>query len=92
MMSASIPATRPAIAPNLNRTIVQKKCEGFEASGRRPAKLQILYEAPLTIQPTSVEAGRTFSSCGLFATKFRSRLHGSTIDALCFIRNALQKQ
>ena len=90
--SASIPATRPSITPNLNRRMVQKECEVFEASGIRPANLQTLYEALLTIQPTSVEAERAFSACGLFVTKLRSRLHDSTIDALCFIRNALQKQ
>ena len=31
--SASIPATRPSITPNLNRKMVQKECEMFEASG-----------------------------------------------------------
>ena len=90
--SASIPATRPSINPNLNRRMVQKECEVFEASGIRLANLQTLYEALLTIQPTSVEAERSFSACGLFVTKLRSRLHDSTIDALCFKRNALQKQ
>ena len=90
--SASIPATRPSFTPNLNRRMVQKECEVFEASGIRPANLQTLYEALLTIQLTSVEAERAFSACGLFVTKLRSRLHDSTIDALCFIRNALQKQ
>ena len=58
IMSASIPvsATRPSSTPNLNRRMVQKECEVFEASGKRPANLQTLYEALLTIQPTSVEA------------------------------------
>ena len=64
----------------------------FEASGRRPVNLQHLYEALLTIQSTSVVAERAFSACGLFVTKLRSRPHDSTVDALCFIRNALQKQ
>ncbi|CAK8695489.1 unnamed protein product [Clavelina lepadiformis] len=95
IMSASTPvsATRPSStpSPNLNRRMVQKECES-EASGKRPANLQTLYEALLTIQPTSVEAERAFSACGLFVTKLRSRLQDSTIDALCFIRRALQKQ
>ena len=90
--SASIPATRPPITPNHNRRMVQKECEMFEASGIRPANLQIFYKALLTIQPTSGEAERAFSACGFFVTKFRSHLHDSTIDALRFIRNALQKQ
>ena len=89
--SASIPATRLSIIPNLNRRMVEKECEVFEASGIRPANLHALYEALLTIQPTSVEAERAFSACGLFVTKLRSRLHDSTIDALCFTRNALQQ-
>jgi len=72
--------------------MVQKECEVFEASGKRPANLQTLYDTLLTIQPTSVEAERTFSACGLFVTKLWSRLQDSTIDALCFIRKALQQQ
>ena len=64
----------------------------FEATGIRLANLQTFCEALLTIQPTSVEAERAFSACGLFVIKLWSRLHDSTIDALCFIRNALQKQ
>ena len=92
IMSASIPATRLSITPNLNRRMAQKECEVFEASGIRPANLQTLFEALLAIQPTSVEAERAFSACRLFVTKLWSRLHNSTIDALCFIRNAFQKQ
>ena len=44
IMSASIPvsATRPSSSPNLNRRMVQKECEVFEASGKRPANLQTL--------------------------------------------------
>ena len=90
-MSESNPATRPFSTPNVNRIVVQKECEVFEASGKRPVNLQTLYEALLTIHPNSMEAERAFSACGLFVTKLRSRLHDSTIDALCFIRNALLK-
>ena len=82
-MSASIPPTCPSTTPMLNKRMVQKECEVFEASGRRPANIQHLYEALLTIQPTSVEAERAFSACGLFVTKLRSRLHDSTVDMLC---------
>ena len=52
IVSASIPAALPSITPNLNRRMVQKECEVFEASGRRPANLQTLFEVLLTIQPT----------------------------------------
>jgi len=53
--------------------------------------IQTLNEALLTIQPTSVEAERAFSACGLFATKIQSCLNGSTIDVF-FIRKALQEK
>ena len=48
-ISASVPAIRPFVTPNLNRRMIQKECEMFEASGKRPAHLQTLYEALLTI-------------------------------------------
>ena len=83
IMSASIPPTRPSPTPMLNKRMVQKEYEVFEASGRKPANIQRLYEALLTIQPTSVEAERAFSACGLFVTKLRSCLHDSTVDMLC---------
>ena len=92
IMSASIPPTRSSTTANLSRRMVRRECEVFEASGSRPANLQTLYEALLTIQPTSVEAEKAFSACGLFVTKLRFHLHDSTIDALCFIRNALQNR
>jgi len=47
--------------------------------------VQTLYEALLTIQLTSVEAERTVSACGLFATKLRCRQNDSTLDALFFL-------
>jgi len=46
---------------------------------------EVLYEALLTIQPTSAETERAFSACGVFPTKLRSRLNDSTIDALFLI-------
>ena len=82
-MSASIPATCPSTTSDLNKRMVQKECEVVEASERRPPNFRHLYEeALLTIQPTSVEAERAFSACGLFVTKLQSRLHDSTVDAL----------
>ena len=44
-----------------------------------------LYNALLIVPPTSVEAERAFSACGLFVTKFRSQLSDESIDKLCFL-------
>ena len=68
---------------------MQKECEVFEASGRQLANLLHLYKAQFIIQAISVEAGGAFSVCRLFVSKLLSHLHDSTVNALCFVRNAL---
>ena len=48
--------------------------------------LQVLYDALLTIPPTSVESERAFSVFGYFCNKIRCRLQTATINALIFLR------
>ena len=50
-----------------------------------------LYDALLTIQPTSVEAERAFSAMNIFVTKFRTCLDDKTVNALCFLREYFKK-
>ena len=50
-------------------SIVKKEMSLFEATEKRPENLQKLFNALLTIKPTSVEPERAFSAMGLFATK-----------------------
>ena len=50
-MSTSILATRPCIAPNLKRRMVQKECEVFEASGRQPANSSLSMNLCLLFSP-----------------------------------------
>ena len=64
----------------------------FEVSKKQPVNLQTLYEALLTLQPTSVKAESALCGSGLFVSKLRSCLHDSTIEGLCFMQNALQMQ
>ena len=59
----------------------------FESTGKRPNSLEALYQALITVPPTSVEAERCFSAAGLFVTKLRTSLNDETIDKLCFLRS-----
>ena len=58
-----------------------------EQTGERGILLEKVYRMLLTIQPTSVEAERIFSSCAYFCNKFRSSLSDKTLNTLCLIRN-----
>lgn len=67
----------------------------YEAQNKRTPNLEFLYNALLTIKPTSVESERAFSAGGGFATKIRSRLNDNTLSALVGLRkhfNELKKK
>ena len=74
--SASIPVTRPSITPNLNRRMVQKECEVFEASGiydlptfRLSLKLCLLFSPLLWKQKEhSVRVDSLLQNSGLVYT------------------------
>ena len=61
------------------------KC--FEGTKTKTPKILKLYKSVMTIQPSSVQAERIFSTAGLFSTKLRSRISNRTLDSLCFLRN-----
>lgn len=57
-----------------------------EGTGQRSKELENLYQALLTIQPTSTNSERAFSTSGNFMTKIRSRLNTDTLNALVFLK------
>ena len=59
---------------------------------KRPHNLENLYQALLTIPPTSIESERSFSATGLFMTKLRSRLGDTTLNALVFLRDYYKRE
>jgi hypothetical protein len=71
---------------------IKKEMAVYELTGSRPSSLEKLYQALLTIPPTSVEAERVFSATGLFITKLRTRLDDNTVDKLCFLRSYFQSK
>ena len=66
--------------------MLKKELAVCEISGERPSNLSRLYSALLTIGPTSTEAERCFSACGLFITNLRTRLNDETVDMLAILQ------
>ena len=77
--------------PSVTKRLMKKEFEIYEETKVRTVNLNLLCSALKTIQPTSVESERAFSSCSLFVTKLRCSLKPSTIDALCFLREYFKK-
>ena len=59
----------------------------FQNTGKRTTNLQKLYDALLTIKPTSIDAERTFSLSSSFCTKIRSRLSDKSLNSLVFLKD-----
>lgn len=67
--------------------LLGKELRVFEATGERTQNLNIIYNALMSIPPTSVESERVFSTAGLFITKMRTRLSDRSINCLCFLKS-----
>lgn len=82
-------------AANANANELTKILKGemtlFENGGSRGRNLQLCYEYLLTIPPTSVQSERAFSAAGSFATKLRSKLGDSSLNALVALKSYFQK-
>jgi uncharacterized protein (UPF0262 family) len=72
--------------PDTNLTSLSLEFKVLENQKKRTANLEHLYQALLTIKPSSVEAERIFSIAGNFATKIRSRLSDRSLCALVFLK------
>lgn len=63
----------------------------FEATHKRIQNLQFLYDALLSIPPSSVEAERSFSSAGTYSCKIRSKLSDKNLSNLLFLKMYFSK-
>ena len=59
---------------------------------KRPQILNKLLSALKTIPPSSIEAERAFSTCGIYATKLRTKLNDDSLDALIFLNKYYKKE
>ena len=71
---------------------LEAELTAFETNGERSKNLENLYQALLSIKPTSVSSERAFSVSGSFVTKRRAKLKNSTVDDLCFSKDFLEKE
>lgn len=58
----------------------------YKKTGKRTLTLQQLYDAILTIRPTSTESERVFSVSANFSRKLRSRLSDYSLNSLIFLK------
>jgi len=84
LLSAS--RKRPRISDSF-----QKELNLYDSGGPETENIKLLRSAINNIQASSSEAERTFSICGKFCTKIRSRLSDSTLNMLVYLKNIFKK-
>jgi hypothetical protein len=85
---ASSTAPRSVVtSANDKEKLVDKEWSLLLNNGGRGKLLQGVYDALLTVQPTSVESERCFSAAGAIVTRFRSSLGDPMIDSLSFAKS-----
>jgi hypothetical protein len=63
----------------------------LEANGERSIKLEKLYQALMSIKPTSTVCEQTFSVAGAFKTKIRNRLSPKKLNTLVWLKTFFAK-
>ena len=72
---------------NSQNLSLEKEGELLEVNnGKRSEQLEKLYNALLTIKPTSTASERVFSVAGFMKTKIRNRMSPDTLNALIFLK------
>jgi hypothetical protein len=66
------------------------ECRSAAVTGELTDRLKKMRHALLSVQASSVEAERAFSTAGRFVTKIRNRLGDNTLDSYCFAKHKFQ--
>lgn len=69
---------------------VMREVEIFVTHNVRGEHLEKCYKYLLTVQPSSVEAERAFSTSSIVCPSISSRLNDETLDILCFLKEHFQ--
>lgn len=68
-------------------TILMNEFTHYDKYSKRSPKLDRLFDALCSVQPTSTQNERNFSLAGNFISKLRTRLLDKNVDALCFLKS-----
>ncbi len=71
--------------------VIKKELKAFVSTEQRPMHLQKLYDAILTLPPSSIAAERSFSISKMFISRLRSNLNDETVNNLMVLRSMLMK-
>lgn len=77
--------------PKENDTTFSGKFKLFKKTKTRTLNLEFIYNALMSIKPSSVAAERDFSVAGNFATKIQSRLGVESLCAMIFLKHWFRK-
>lgn len=70
----------------------KKEFQLYEATGIRSKNMDLLYNALLSVKPTSTESERVFSTSGIVVSKLRTRLKDESVNAIVFLKSLFQSQ
>lgn len=70
----------------------KKMFDLYDRQGTRSLGLNRLFNALLSIQPTSTQSERNFSLAAAVATPHRSRMSSEKLNALCFLKSFFKGQ
>lgn len=71
--------------------VLHKELTLFELNGKLTENLQRLFNGLKTVQPTSTESERVFSSSSNICNKTRSRLSDYNLHILCFLKSYFKR-
>ncbi len=82
----------PSSTPDQVLESIKTEMHAFVSTDKRPPCLQKVYDALMTMPPTSVAVERSFSTSNMFVSKLRCQLNDDTINNLMFLRSVLKKE
>ena len=82
----------PTSTPEEVLECLKTEMHAFVSTGKRPPCLEKIYNALMSMPPTSVAVERSFSTSNMFVSKLRCSLNDETINNLMFLRCALKNK
>jgi hypothetical protein len=75
----------------VTKNLIKREFNMYESTKKRTPNLERLFQALMTVKPTSTENERVFSLAANIVTKVRNRLSDNSINALIFLKAYFQR-